>query len=84
MLPVGGALETSGGAALLADQILRLADHSPAWAMLTILITATMLLSGVINNAATAVLMAPIGIGIATGMGYSISGNHVLWAWILY
>jgi len=72
MLPVGGALENSGGAALLADQILRIADHIPAWAILTILITATMLLSGVINNAATAVLMAPIGIGIARGMGYSV------------
>jgi len=72
MLPAGGALETSGGAALLADQILRIVDHIPAWAILTILITATMLLSGVINNAATAVLMAPIGIGIARGMGYSV------------
>jgi di/tricarboxylate transporter len=72
MLPAGGALESSGGAALLADQILRLGNHIPAWAVLTILITATMLLSGVINNAATAVLMAPIGIGIARGMGYSV------------
>jgi di/tricarboxylate transporter len=72
MLPVGGALETSGGAGLLADQILRLGNHIPAWVMLTILMTATMLLSGVINNAATAVLMAPIGIGIAAGMGYAV------------
>jgi di/tricarboxylate transporter len=72
MLPAGRALETSGGASFLADQILRIAGHTPVWAIITILMTATMLLSGVINNAATAVLMAPIGIGLAAGMGYSV------------
>lgn len=72
MLPVGEALETSGGADMIANQILRMVDILPLWAMLGILLTVTMLLSGVINNAATVVLMAPIGIGIAHGMDLSV------------
>jgi di/tricarboxylate transporter len=71
MLPVGEALESSGGAHLIAEQILTFADRIPVWATLSIIITVTMLLSGVINNAATIVLMAPIGIGLAKGLGLS-------------
>lgn len=72
MLPVGEALETSGGAALIADQVLRVADAIPAWAVLGLLLTLTMLLSGIINNAATVVLMAPIAIGVAHGLNASV------------
>jgi len=72
MLPVGEALESSGGAAIIANHILTLSQLIPAWATIGILLTVTMLLSNVINNAATVVLMAPIGIAIAKGMGHSI------------
>jgi len=43
----------------------------PAWAMLTIILVVTMFLSDIINNAATVVLMAPIAISVANGLGYS-------------
>lgn len=72
MLPVGAALETSGGASLIAQQILGISGAIPTWATLTILLVSTMLLSNVINNAATVVLMAPIAIGIAKGMGFCV------------
>ncbi|MBX2970117.1 MAG: anion permease [Cyclobacteriaceae bacterium] len=72
MLPVGEALETSGGAAILAEHILHAANAIPAWAILGLLLTVTMLLSGIINNAATVVLMAPIAIGVAHGLNASI------------
>lgn len=72
MLPVGEAMETSGGAAILAGQVLSVANTLPIWAVLGIMITITMLLSGVINNAATVVLMAPIAIGVAHGLNASI------------
>ncbi len=72
MIPVGTALETTGGAALIAGQILRAGEILPAWAMLTIILVVTMFLSDVINNAATVVLMAPIAISVANGLGYSI------------
>ncbi|HML27169.1 MAG TPA: SLC13 family permease, partial [Methanomethylovorans sp.] len=68
MLPVGEALETTGGADLIASQIIVAGHTLPIWATLALLLTVTMLLSGVINNAATVVLMAPIGIGVAHGL----------------
>jgi len=72
MIPVGTALETSGGAHLIANAVLDLGNSIQPWAILTIMLTVTMLLSGVINNAATVVLMAPIAISIANGLGLSI------------
>ncbi len=72
MIPVGTALETTGGAALIAGKILDLGQSIPAWAILTIILVVTMFLSDVINNAATVVLMAPIAIGVANGIGASI------------
>lgn len=71
MLPVGTALEKSGGAELIASYILELGNSYPAGAILTVIFVITMLLSNVINNAATVVLMAPIGLGIAHGLGTS-------------
>ena len=72
MIPVGMALEISGGADLIASQILKAGDSMPAWAILTLLMTITILLSNVINNAATVVLMAPIAINIAQGLNASL------------
>ena len=68
MIPVGGALETTGAATLLADGLVGLTGgFGPAWA-LAILLVGTMFISDVINNNATAVLMAPIALGVAEGL----------------
>ncbi|MGM0647878.1 MAG: SLC13 family permease [Bacteroidota bacterium] len=72
MIPVGTALETTGGADMISSRIAGLNDVMPPWALLTIVMVVTMFLSDIINNAATVVLMAPIAIGIANGLGYSI------------
>lgn len=72
LIPVGEALETTGGAALLADSLLGLGAQLPTWVILTLLLVAAMLLSDVINNAATAVLLAPVAIGVAAGLGASV------------
>jgi di/tricarboxylate transporter len=69
MIPVGLALESTGGSTTIAQPILLLGGHAPVWVILTLLMIMTMLLSDIINNAATAVLMAPIGITIAQGLG---------------
>lgn len=71
MLPVGEALETSGGAAIIAEQVARAATGIPVWAVLGLLLTITLVLSGIINNAATVVLMAPIAIGVAQSLEMS-------------
>lgn len=71
LIPVGAALETTGGAELVAAQFLRFSDVLPPWATLAVLLVGTMFLSDVINNAAAAVLMCPIALGIAAGVGAS-------------
>ena len=71
MFPLGNALETSGGAQLIADKMMLLSAHFPPVATLAVLMVATMLLSNVVNNAAAAVLMAPIALNLAAGMAVS-------------
>jgi di/tricarboxylate transporter len=69
MIPIGAALQSTGGTALIADGIVTLsAGFSPA-VVLTLLIVVTMTLSDVMNNTATAVIAAPIAIEIAARLG---------------
>jgi di/tricarboxylate transporter len=66
MIPIGGALHTTGGTALIAGGIVDIsAGYSPV-VVLTLLIVVTMTLSDVMNNTATAVVAAPIAIEIAS------------------
>lgn len=71
MLPVGQALETSGGSQLIAETLLGLGQSLPAAATLALLMVAVMLISNVVNNAAAAVLAAPVAISLARGMDVS-------------
>jgi di/tricarboxylate transporter len=72
MIPVGEALETSGGAEQIATSLLSLGGDWPPVATLVLLFVITQALSGVINNAAAAVLMAPIALRLAEGSGMSV------------
>lgn len=66
MIPIGGALQSTGGTALIAGGIVDLsAGYSPI-VVLTLLIVVTMTLSDVMNNTATAVIAAPIAVEIAS------------------
>ena len=69
MIPLGAALETSGGTALIAGSLIDLTHGMPAWAILTILMVVTMTLSDVLNNTATTIVAAPIGIQMAQSLG---------------
>ncbi|MEA3588341.1 SLC13 family permease [Pseudidiomarina sp. 1APP75-27a] len=71
-IPLGGALERSGAADTLAHAALAISQGSPDYVALSLLLVVTMLLSNVINNAAAAVLMAPIGISMADTLGASM------------
>ena len=71
MIPVGGALDSTGAAALLAGGLVGLAGDFATWVLLAFVLALTMTLSDVMNNAATAVVMAPIAISIASGVGAS-------------
>jgi di/tricarboxylate transporter len=65
LIPIGTALEASGGTALIARVIVDSAQGLPAAAVLAILMLVTMTLSDVLNNVATALIAAPIGVDIA-------------------
>lgn len=71
MIPVGRALEDTGATTLLAGALTDLANGLPHWAILGMLLITAMALSDVINNAATAVIMAPIAAGVAGALGLS-------------
>lgn len=71
MIPLGAALEDSGGTALIADTLVTVTDGLPAWAILTVLMVVTMTLSDVLNNTATTIVAAPVGIQMATALGVS-------------
>ncbi len=69
MIPLGAALETSGGTELIANGIVGATGGLPAWAVMTVLMVVTMTLSDVLNNTATAIVAAPIGIQMAQTLG---------------
>lgn len=65
MIPLGAALEKSGGTELIAGSLVNLTAGMPAWAVLTVLMVVTMTLSDVLNNTATTIVAAPVGIQMA-------------------
>ena len=69
MIPLGSALQSTGGTTLIAGAIVGLSGAFPVWVLLTLVMVATMTLSDLMNNAATAIVMAPIGIAIAQQLG---------------
>jgi di/tricarboxylate transporter len=71
LIPVAGAMETTGTADLIARFLLEsVAQGSPVVALALILIV-TMFLSDLMNNAATAAVMCPIAIGTAVALQVS-------------
>ncbi|PWJ16906.1 SLC13 family permease [Jannaschia seohaensis] len=65
MIPLGAALEAAGGTRLIADGLTGLTKGQPAWVALLVLMVVTMTLSDVLNNTATAIVAAPVGIEMA-------------------
>ncbi len=65
MIPIGSALEASGGTALIAQEIINFAAGYGPVIVLTLLMIVTMTLSDVLNNTATTIIAAPIAIDIA-------------------
>ena len=71
MIPIGSALQSTGGTAVIADGILSLsAGLSPVF-VLALLVVITMTLSDVMNNTATAVIAAPIAVDLASKLQVS-------------
>ncbi|MGI9384419.1 MAG: SLC13 family permease [Methyloligellaceae bacterium] len=71
LIPIGAALETSGGTGLIANGIVTLTVGASPALVLTLLMVVTMTLSDVLNNTATAVIAAPVAVDIANLLGVS-------------
>jgi di/tricarboxylate transporter len=65
VIPLGTAMEKSGTAALLAKQILAMSPGWSALAMLAVMFAAAALLTQILSDAATVVLLGPIAVAIA-------------------
>jgi di/tricarboxylate transporter len=71
LIPIGQALETSGGTALISEGLITISAGYSAVVVLSLLMIITMSLSDVMNNTATAVIAAPIAIDVATRLHVS-------------
>lgn len=78
MIPVGRALETTGATTLVAETIVDVSVGLPPILVLAAVLIITMFLSDIINNAATALVMAPIAVGIAESL--SVNADAFLMA----
>ena len=71
-IPVGEAMQGTGITQSIAHEFLPVAARLPHVVSLGVLLAGTLILSNIINHTAAAVIMAPIAIGIAQGLGVSI------------
>lgn len=69
MIPLGIMLERTGAAQFLADQAVYAANYVPAIGVLFIFYALTSLLTELVSNNATVVLMVPIGVTTAVTLG---------------
>jgi di/tricarboxylate transporter len=69
LIPIGEALEATGGTALIADTVVQHSEALSPVVILVLLMVVTMTLSDVLNNVATAVIAAPVAVEIANRLG---------------
>ena len=71
LIPVAGAMESTGTAELIARFIIENVAQGHSVVGLALILIVSMFLSDLMNNAATAAVMCPIAIGTATALGVS-------------
>jgi di/tricarboxylate transporter len=71
LIPIGESLQSTGTTELIAQGILSVAADLPVWSLLALVMAVSMLLSDLVHNTPTAVLMAPIALSLANGLGLS-------------
>ncbi len=71
LIPIGNALQETGGTALIANAIVTISSGASPAVVLTILMVVTMTLSDILNNTATALIAAPVAVTIADKLNVS-------------
>ena len=69
LIPLGLALQRTGGAQFLADLATMSADHAPPIVVLGIFYLMTVILAEFISHSAAVVIMVPVGIATAEALG---------------
>ena len=72
MIPIGTALQTTGLSDVISTSISNVAGDMSLFWLLFVILVITMATTDIINNAATAVIMAPISAGIGMQLGYDV------------
>ena len=92
MIPIGNALEISGATMVIAESLVSVTAGLPPVAILALIMILTMTLSDIMNNAATAVVMAPLAWALAQKlevnsdpflMAVAIGAHHVRFSRLL-
>ncbi len=65
VIPLGLALDSTGGTQLIASGLTSLTSGLPAWVSILVLMVVTMTMSDILNNNATTIIAAPVGIRVA-------------------
>jgi len=69
LIPISDAVSRTGGAELIAGGLAAVAAHLPAIGALALVLLAAMALTPFLNNAATALIMAPVAAQMARQLG---------------
>ena len=69
VIPLGIAMEQTGTAALLARGLLHVVAHWPVFAVLLVLFSAAALLTQILSDSATTVLLGPVAVSLAEALG---------------
>ncbi|WP_377846498.1 SLC13 family permease [Bosea sp. UC22_33] len=71
LIPVSDSLRTTGATDLFASWLAIIGGGLPGWASVALILVAAMAVTPFLNNAATVLVMAPIGAGFAKNLGYN-------------
>jgi len=71
LIPVSDSLRTTGTTDLFASWLAMIGGGLPGWAAVALILVAAMAVTPFLNNAATVLVMAPIGAGFAKNLGYN-------------
>jgi len=69
LMPVASVMESTGTATLIAELLMQHVAQGNGPIAIALILTLTMLISSVVNNAATAATMCPIALGTAAALG---------------
>jgi di/tricarboxylate transporter len=72
LIPVTGAMQTTGLTEVIAASLAAVGDAVPPAGILALVLVATMLVTPLLNNAATVLLMGPIAAGFAMKLGLNV------------